>query len=50
MVKGNPIPAEAAKSDEEVYAVLAKISPTLLMVVCYGGFAVIAWLMTAKPL
>jgi hypothetical protein len=50
MVKGKPFPAEAAKSDEEVYAVLAKINPTLLMVVGYGGFAVIAWLMTAKPL
>lgn len=49
MVKGKPFPAEPAKSDEEVYAVLAKINPTLLMIVGYGGFAVIAWLMTAKP-
>jgi hypothetical protein len=49
MVKGKPFPAEAGKSDEEVYAVLAKVNPTLLMVVGYGGFAVIAWLMTAKP-
>jgi hypothetical protein len=49
MVRGKPFPAEIAKSDEEVYAVLAKINPTLLMIVGYGGFAVIAWLMTAKP-
>ena len=48
-VKGKPSPAEPAKSDEEVYAVLAKINPTLLMIIGYGGFAVIAWLMRAKP-
>ena len=48
-VKGKPFPAEPAKSDEEVFAVLAKINPTLLMVIGYGGFAVIAWLMRAKP-
>lgn len=49
MVRGKPFPAEPAKSDEEVYVVLTKINPTLLMVIGYGGFAVIAWLMTAKP-
>ena len=49
MVKGKPFPAEPAKSDEEVFAVLAKINPTLLMIIGYGGFAVIAWLMIAKP-
>lgn len=49
MVKGKPFPAEPAKSDEEVYAAAAKVNPTLLLVIGYGGFAVIAWLMTAKP-
>jgi hypothetical protein len=49
MVKGKPFPAEPAKSDNEIFAVLAKINPTLLMIIGYGGFAVIAWLMTAKP-
>jgi len=49
MVKGKPFPAEPAKSDDEIFAALAKINPTLLMIVGYGGFAVIAWLMTAKP-
>ena len=49
MVKGKPFPAEPVKSDEEIYAVLAKINPTLLLVVGYGGFAVIAWLMRVKP-
>lgn len=49
MVKGKPFPAEDAKSDEEVYAVLAKINPILLTVIGYGGFAVITWLMVAKP-
>lgn len=49
MVKGKPFPAEPAKSDEEIYATAAKVNPTLLLVIGYGGFAVIAWLMTAKP-
>ena len=49
MVKGKPFPAEPVKSDEEVYAVLAKINSTLLLVIGYGGFAVIAWLMRVKP-
>ena len=49
MVKGKPFPAELAKSDEEIYAAAAKVNPTLLLVIGYGGFAVIAWLMTAKP-
>lgn len=49
MVKGKPFPAEPAKGDKEVYTVLAKINPTLLLIIGYGGFAVIAWLMSAKP-
>lgn len=49
MVKGKPFPAEPVKSDEEVYAALAKINPTLLLVIGYGGFAIIAWLMRVKP-
>lgn len=49
MIKGKPFPAEPAKSDEEIYAALAKINPTLLLVIGYGGFVVIAWLMIAKP-
>ena len=48
-VKGKPFPAESAKSNEEVYAATAKVNPTLLLVIGYGGFAVIAWLMIAKP-
>lgn len=49
MVKGKPFPAEPVKSDEEIHAALAKINPTLLLVIGYGGFAVIAWLMRLKP-
>ncbi|MEW6029504.1 MAG: hypothetical protein ACOYZ8_10040 [Chloroflexota bacterium] len=49
MVKGKPFPAEPAKSDEEIYATVAKVNPTLLLVIGYGGFAVIAWLMRIKP-
>jgi len=48
-VKGKWFPPEPAKRDEEVYAILAKTNPVLLTVIGYGGFAVIAWLMIAKP-
>ena len=48
-VKGKPFPAESARSDEEIYAATAKVNPTLLLVIGYGGFAVIAWLMIGKP-
>lgn len=47
-VKGKWFPPEPAKSDEEVFALLAKTNPTLLTTIGYGGFAVITWLMTAK--
>lgn len=49
MVKGKPFPAEPAKSDEEIYTSTAKVNPTLLLIIGYGGFALIAWLMIAKP-
>jgi len=48
-IKGKWFAPEPAKSDEEVVAILAKTNPILLTVVGYGGFAIIAWLMTAKP-
>ncbi len=48
-VKGKWYAPEPAKSDEEVFAILAKTNPVLLTVIGYGGFAVIIWLMTAKP-
>lgn len=48
-VKGKWFPPEPAKSDEEVFAILAKTNPTLLTVIGFGGFAVITWLMIAKP-
>ncbi|MEW5939613.1 MAG: hypothetical protein AB1750_08130, partial [Chloroflexota bacterium] len=47
--KGKWFDREPAKSDEEVFAILAKANPTLLTVIGYGGFAIITWLMTAKP-
>jgi len=49
MVKGKPFPAEPVKSDEEIRVALEKVNPTLLLVIGYGGFAIIAWLMIAKP-
>ncbi len=48
-VKGKWFPPEPAKSDEEVFAILAKTNPTLLTVIGYGGFVIIAWLMLVKP-
>lgn len=48
-VKGKPFPAESTKSNEEIYAATVKVNPTLLLVIGYGGFAVIAWLMIVKP-
>jgi len=47
--RGKWFPPEPAKSDEEVYAILTKTNPILLTVIGYGGFAVITWLMVAKP-
>lgn len=47
--KGKWFPPEPAKNDEEVFALLAKTNPVLLTVIGYGGFAVITWLMVAKP-
>lgn len=43
---------EAAKqtgSDESLFAILEKSNPVLLTVIGYGGYAVIAWFMMAKP-
>lgn len=48
-LKGKPFPAEPAGSEEAIRSALAKVNPTLLLVIGYGGYAVIAWLMTAKP-
>ena len=48
-IKGKWFPSEPAKSDDEVFAILAKANPALLTIIGYGGFAIITWLMTAKP-
>jgi hypothetical protein len=48
-VRGKWLPPEPAKSDEEVFAILEKANPVLLTAIGYGGFAIIAWLMIAKP-
>jgi hypothetical protein len=36
-------------SNEELFAILEKSNPVLLAVIGYGGYALIAWLMIAKP-
>lgn len=43
------LPSELPAKQEELFVVLEKSNPVLLTVIGYGGFAVIAWLMTAKP-
>lgn len=48
-IRGKPLLEEPAKSDEEIFAILARTNPTLLTAIGYGGFAVITWLMVAKP-
>ena len=47
--RGKLYPAELPKSDEELFAILEKSNPVLLTIIGYGGFAIIAWLMLAKP-
>ena len=46
--QGKWFPPEPAKSDEGLRD-LAKTNPIILTVIGYGGFAIISWLMTAKP-
>lgn len=48
-VRGKYYPAEPAQSDEAVLALLAKGNPVLLTIIGYGGYAIITWLMIAKP-
>jgi hypothetical protein len=48
-VKGKRFNPEPAQSEEEVFAILTKTNPLLLTIIGYGGFAIITWLMTAKP-
>ena len=48
-VQGKWYPPEPAGNSEEAFTFLAKSNPVLLTVIGYGGFAIITWLMTAKP-
>lgn len=48
-VNGKPFPAEAPKSDKELLEILEKSNPVLLTIIGFGGYAIIAWLMLAKP-
>ena len=47
--KGKLFPAEPPKSNADLFAILEKSNPVLLTIIGYGGFAIIAWLMLAKP-
>ena len=48
-IKGKPVPSEPLANDEELFAILEKSNPVLLTIIGYGGYAVITWLMMAKP-
>ena len=49
MARGRDMPAQEAASEEESWALIAKTSPVLMLLVGYGGFVVIIWLMMFKP-
>jgi hypothetical protein len=43
------LPNDLSGRDEKLFAILQKSNPVLLTVIGYGGYAIIAWLMIAKP-
>jgi hypothetical protein len=43
------MPAEEPGSEEERASLIAKTRPHLMLLVGYGGFVVIIWLMMFKP-
>jgi hypothetical protein len=49
MARGRDMPAEDPAPVEERNALTAKVSPHLMLLVGYGGFVVIIWLMMFKP-
>lgn len=46
---GKEMPAQEPAPIEESYALIAKTRPHLMLLVGYGGFVVIIWLMMFKP-
>ena len=49
MARGRDMPAVEPTSEEESRSLIAKTSPVLMLLVGYGGFVVIIWLMMFKP-
>ena len=49
MARGRDMPAGEPASEEESRALIAKTQPHLMLLVGYGGFVVIIWLMMFKP-
>jgi len=49
MQKGKEMPSEEPVSEEERQALVAKTRPWEILLVSYGGFVVILWLMMFKP-
>jgi hypothetical protein len=49
MARGRDMPAGEPGSEEESRALITKTHPGLMLLVGYGGFVVIIWLMMFKP-
>ena len=49
MHKGQEMPAEEPVSEEQRAAMIAKTRPWEMLLVAYGGFVLILWLMMFKP-
>jgi hypothetical protein len=49
MARGREMPAEEPASEEESQALIAKTSPWLMLLIGYGGFVLVIWLMMFKP-
>jgi hypothetical protein len=43
------MPAEKPEPEEESFALIAKRRPWLMLIIGYGGFVAIMWLMMFKP-
>lgn len=47
--RGREMPAGEPAPEEESFALIAKTRPWLMLIIGYGGFVVIIWLMMFKP-
>jgi hypothetical protein len=48
MARGRDMPAGEPAPEEESFALIAKTRPVLMLLIGYGGFVLIIWLMMFK--